>query len=122
MQHLARLRLQRVAAQMLVLLLHLPKLFEDAIHLIGAIRIFQTAMQGFELVVQIADPAAARDRFVQHRAAAHLLYVLPEVADGELFGHRDFALVGSFLAHDHAEERRLPCRRWDLPDPPFRPD
>ena len=35
-QHLARLRLERVAAEMLVLLLHLAEAREDAVHVVGA--------------------------------------------------------------------------------------
>ena len=64
-------------------------------------------LQVFELVMQIAGAAAAGDRFIEHRAALHLLHVLAEVADGQPLRNRDLALVGSFLAHDHAEERRL---------------
>ena len=37
-QHLARLRFQRVAAEMLVLLLHLAEAIEDAVHVAGARR------------------------------------------------------------------------------------
>ena len=53
------------------------------------------------------DAAAARDGFVEHGAALHLLHVLAEVADGELLGDGDVAFVGDFLAHHHAEERGL---------------
>jgi hypothetical protein len=61
-----------------------------------------------ELVVQVADPAAAGDRFVDHRSTGHLLDVLPEVADRQLLRYRHFPLVGSFLTDDHAEEGGLP--------------
>ena len=64
-------------------------------------------VQRFELVVQIADAPAARNRFVEHRAARHLLDVLPEVADGQLLRDGDLAFVGRFFADDHPEERRL---------------
>ena len=64
-------------------------------------------MQVFELVVQIAGASAAGDGFIEHRPALHLLHVLAEVADGQLLGNRDFALVGGFLADDHAEQGRL---------------
>ncbi len=64
-------------------------------------------LERFELVVQIADAAAAGDGLVEHRAALHLLHVLAEVADGQLLRNRDVALVGVFLADDHAEERGL---------------
>ena len=106
-QHLARLRLQRVAAEMLVLLLHFAEAREDAVHVVGLRGIFHGVLQVFEFVVQIAHAAAAGDGFVEHRAALHLLHVLAEVADGELLGNRDVAFVGGFLADDHAEERRL---------------
>ena len=64
-------------------------------------------LEVLELVVEIAEPAAARDGLVEHRAARHLLDVLAEVADGELLGNRDLALVGALLARDHAEEGGL---------------
>ena len=53
------------------------------------------------------DAPAAGDGLVEHGAALHLLHVLAEVADGQLLGNRDVALVGDFLADDHAEERGL---------------
>ena len=64
-------------------------------------------LQRLELVVQIADASAAGDRFVEHRAARHLLDVLAEVADGQLLRHRHVAFVRRFLADDHPEQRRL---------------
>ena len=64
-------------------------------------------LERFELVVQVADAAAAGDRLVDHRAPGHLLDVLAEVADGGLPRHRHLAVVGDFLADDHAEEGRL---------------
>ena len=69
--------------------------------------IFHGVLQVFELVVQVADAAAAGDGLVEHRAARHLLDVLAEVADGQLLRNRDLAFVGRFLADDHAEERGL---------------
>ena len=57
--------------------------------------------------MQRAEPAAAGDRLVEHRAARHFGHVLPEVADGQLPRDRHVALVRLFLADDHAEERRL---------------
>ena len=65
------------------------------------------SLQLLQLVVQIARAAAAGDGFVQHRPALHLFHVLAEVADGQLLGNRDVAFVGRFLAHHHAEKRRL---------------
>ena len=73
----------------------------------GARGIGHRVLQRLELVVQVAEPAAAGDRLVEHRAARHLLDVLAEVADRQLLRHRDLALVGRLLADDHAEERRL---------------
>ncbi len=104
-QHFARLRLQRVAAEMLVLLLHFAETFEDAVHVAGLLGIFHGVLQALEFVVQIADAAAAGDGFVEHRTARHLFHVLAKVADGELPGDRNVALVRHFLAHDHAEKR-----------------
>ncbi len=107
MQHFARLRLQRVAAQMLVLFLHLAEALQNAIHLVRALGIFHGALQRFQLMMQIARAAAARDRLIQHRPALHLLHVLPEIADVQPLGNRDLAFVGLLFADDHAEERRL---------------
>jgi hypothetical protein len=60
-------------------------------------------LQGFELVVQIADASAPCDRFIQNRAVRHFLDILAKVADRQLFGNRDHAFVGSFLADYHPE-------------------
>ena len=106
-QHFARLRFERVAAQVLVLFLHFAEAREDAVHVVGLRGIFHGVLQGFELMVQIARAAAAGDGFVEHRAALHLFDVLAEVADGQLLGNRDVAFVGLFFAHHHAEERGL---------------
>ena len=64
-------------------------------------------LQRFELVMQVAEAAAAGDGLVEHRSAAHLLDVLAEVADRELLRDRHVALVWRLLADDHAEERGL---------------
>ncbi len=96
-QHFAGLALERVAAEMVVLLLHLAEAREDLVHVVRARRIGHRVLQLFELVMQIADAAAAGDGFVQHRAARHLLDVLAEVADGQLLRHRDLALVRRLL-------------------------
>jgi hypothetical protein len=106
-QHLARLRLEAVAAQVLVFLLHLAEAGEDAVHVVALARVGHVVLQRLELVVQVAEAAAAGNGFVEHRAAGHLLDVLPEVADGEALRHRHVALVGRFLADDHPEERGL---------------
>jgi len=41
--------------------------------------------------------------------ALHFLYVLAKVADRQLLGDRDRALVGSFLADHHAEQCCFAC-------------
>ncbi len=107
MQHLARLRFQRVAAQMLVFFLHLAEAFEDAIHFVGPRGIFHGALQLFQLMMQIARAPAARDGLVQHRTPLHLFHVLAEIADVQPLGNRHLAVVRLLLAHDHAEQRRL---------------
>ena len=106
-QHLARLRLESVAAEVLVLLLHLAETRQNAVHLISAVGILHGVMQFFELVVQVARAAAAGDRLVEHRPPRHLLHVLAEVADGQPLGDGDIALVGILFADDHAEQRRF---------------
>ena len=106
-QHFARLRFERVAAEMVVFLLHFAEARQDAVHVVGARRIRHRVLQLFELVMKIADAAAAENRLVEHRAAGHLLDVLAEVADRQLLRHRDVAFVRHFFADDHPEERRL---------------
>ena len=94
-QHFAGLRFQRVAAEMLVFLLHFAEAREDAIHFVRRAGIVHGVLQRFELMMQIAGAAAAGDGFVEDRAALHLLHVLAEVADGELLGNRDAPSSGS---------------------------
>ena len=106
-EHFARLRFERVAAEVLVFFLHFAEAGEDAVHLVGARGIFHGVLQRFELVMQVADAAAAGDGFVEHGAALHLFDVLAEVADGELLRDGDLAFVGVFFADDHAEEGGL---------------
>ena len=78
----AGLRLEGVAAEVVVLLLHFAEAREDRVHLVGARRIFERLLQRFQFVVQVADAATAGNRLVEHRPARHLLDVLAEVADG----------------------------------------
>ena len=106
-EHLARLGLERVAAEVLVFLLHFAEAREDRIHLVRRVGVAHRVIELLELVMQVADAAAAENRFVEHRAAGHLLDVLAEVADGQLLRDRDVAFVGHFLAGDHPEQRRL---------------
>jgi len=61
-----------------------------------------------ELVVQLAQPAAPRDRLVEDRPAAHRLDVLAEVADADPLGDRNLSGVRCFLPREHPEQRRLP--------------
>ena len=103
-QHLARLRFQRIAAQVLVLLLHLAEARQDAVHLVGLLRIFHGALQRFQFVMQIAHPPAAGDGLVQRGTAPHLLHVLPEIADGQPLGNGDLALVRLLLARRSCEK------------------
>ena len=50
-QDLARLALERVAAEVLVFLLHFTEARQGAIHLAGALRIGERVLQFLELVV-----------------------------------------------------------------------
>jgi hypothetical protein len=106
-QDLARLALERVAAEVLVLVLHLAEPREDRVHRAGLVRIRHRVLERLQLVMQIAQPPAAGDHFIDDRPAAHLLDVLPEVADRQPLRHRHVALVRRFLADDHPEQRRL---------------
>ena len=85
-QHFARLALERIAAQMLVLRLHLAEPLEQRVHVAGTRGIGQRVLELFEIVVELAHAAAARDRFVEHRPAGHFLDVLPEVPTVRRFG------------------------------------
>ena len=106
-QNLAGPALERVAAQVVVFLLDLAEARQDPIHVVGARRIGHRVLQLLELVVQRAEPPAARDRLVEHRPAGHFLDVLTEVADRRPPRHRHFAVVRLLLADDHPEDRRL---------------
>ena len=59
MQHLAGLRFERIAAQVLVFLLHLAEARQNAVHFARSRRIVHGLMQFFQLVMQIAIAAAA---------------------------------------------------------------
>src|SRR3954469_16188911 len=103
MQYFARLRFERVAAEMLVLLLRVAEARQDAVHVAGLRGIFHGSLQILELVVEHSGAAAAGDGLVYDRAALHLLHILPEVADREFPGDRDFTLIGGFFTHYHSE-------------------
>ena len=80
-EDLLRLGLERVPALVVVLLLDHPEALEDLVHLVRPVRVRHGLLQRFQLVVQVAQAAAARDGFVEDGAALHLLDVLAEVAD-----------------------------------------
>src|SRR4051794_29009120 len=92
---------------MFVLLLHFAEAREDAIHLLGLVRIRHGTLQRLELVMQVTEPAAAGDRLIQYRAARHFADVLSEVADAEALRDGDLAFIHRLLADNHAEQRRL---------------
>ena len=106
-QDLARLGLERVAAEMVVFLLHLAEAGQDAVEVGGLGRVGHRVIEGLELVVQVADAAAAGNGLVEHRAPGHLLDVLAEVANRQPLRHRHVALVGGLLADNHPEQRGL---------------
>src|SRR5260370_40535400 len=112
MQDLARLRLQRIAAEMVVLFLHLAESRQDAAHVIGSFRVAHAVLQVFQFVVQIAHAPAAGDRLIEYGAARHLFHILTEVADRQLLRHRDITFVGRLLAHHHSKESRLAGAVW----------
>ena len=106
-EHLARLAFERVAAEMLVFLLHLAEAGDDRVHVADARRVGHRVLERLQLVVQVADSPAAGDRLVQRRATRHLLHVLPEVPDRQLLRHGDLALVRRLFTDDHPEHRGL---------------
>jgi hypothetical protein len=116
-QHFARLTLERVAAEMVVFLLHLAEALEDCGHLSGPGGIGHRVLQRLELVMQVAQTPTARDGLVEHRSARHLLDVLTEIANRQLLRDGHLAFVRRFFADDHAKERGLACAiRADEPD------
>ena len=106
-QDLTRLALERIAAEVLVLLLDVAEPVEDGVELAGTRRIRHRRVQRLELVMKIADAPAAGDRLVEDAAAGHLLHVLAEVADRQPSRDGDVAFVGLLFADDHPEQRRL---------------
>ncbi len=118
----ARAALERVAAEVVVFLLHVAEAREDLVHLVGSRRIGHRVLQVLELVVQVAEAPAAGDRLVQHGSPGHLFDVLPEVADRQLLRHRHVAVV-RLLLRRRSSGRASSCRsrsarrgrpsRWD---------
>src|SRR5262249_2151547 len=100
-QHFARPRLELVAAEVLVLLLDVAVALERRF-------VVEVLLELDQLVMQIAEAAAAGDRLIEYRTSTHLVDFLAEDADGQLLRDGDDAVVGRFLADDHPEERRFP--------------
>src|SRR5262249_18309452 len=80
---------------------------KNRVHVHRLFGIRHRVLQCFELVMQIADASASRDRFVKNGTARHFFYVLPKVADRESLRNGHVALIERLLAGDHAKERRL---------------
>src|ERR1700691_3956661 len=99
---------------MLVLLLNVTEAIRNAVYVISLVGVGHFPMQGFELVVQIADASAPANRFIQDRTALHFLDVLAKVADRQLLGDRDRALGGLFSPPPYGIALSCPPR-WDRP-------
>ena len=99
-EHGTGARLELVASVVLILLLHLAVTGQRRL-------VVQVLLELEELVVEVAEAAAAGDGLVEDGTAAHLVDFLTEVADGELLRHGDRAVVRALLARDHPEKRRL---------------
>ena len=106
-EHLPGAGLQLVAAARLVLGLHVAKPCQDAFRLIGALRIRERVLEADQLVVEVAEASASRDRLVENGPPGHLVDLLLEVADRELLRHGHVAVVGVLFARDEPEDRRL---------------
>ena len=106
-EHLARAGLERVAAELLEARLHLAVALDDALHLVGAVRIGHGVLELVQLGRHRAHRAGAIHRLGHGAVPRHLADVLAEVADGDAAIDRDLALVGLLLAGDHAEQGGL---------------
>ena len=106
-QHLARLALERVTAEMIVFLLHFAEARQDGVHFPGPFRIGHRVLQRFQFVMEIADPPAAGNGLVEYGASRHLFDVLAEIAHGEFLRNRHLAVIRLLFADDHPEERGL---------------
>jgi hypothetical protein len=102
-QHFARLALERVAAEMLVLLLHFTKPRQDRVHLAGLRGIAHRVLERVEFVVQLPCSTATRNGLVEHGPARHLLHVLPEVAHRQLLRDGHLPVVRRLVARDQTE-------------------
>src|SRR5690349_634947 len=68
-QDLPRTSFERVAAEMVVLFLHVAESREDPVHLVRPGRIRHRMLQALELVMELTEATAAGNRFVEHRTA-----------------------------------------------------
>jgi len=107
-KHLARAGLELVPPALLVLLLDFAESRQDAVHRVGRRRVAHPPLEVDQLVMQVAQPAASRDRLVEDRAPGHRLGVLTEVADRDPLGHGDLSGIRRLLTREHPEQRRLP--------------
>ena len=105
------LGLEVVSALTLVGVQDLAETMEDLLHVVGPIRIGRHFCHGelkfLQLVMQLAQVAAAGNGFVQNRSAGHLADILPEVTDGGALGNRDRAFVAPLFARDQPEDGGL---------------
>ncbi len=98
-----RARLQLVAAELLIARLHLAEALD---HLLRRI-LRHLQFQPRQLFAEIGHLAGAGDGLGQDGAAAQVAGVLTKVADGQLLGPLDAAVVGALLAGDETEQRGL---------------
>ena len=103
----ARAALERVAVQLLEARLHLAVARDDALHVVGAVRIGHGGLELLQLGRHGAHRAGAVHHLGHGAAARHLADVLAEIADGHAAIDGHLALVGLFLAGDHPEQRGL---------------
>ena len=101
MQHLARARFELVAAEVLIFLLHVSVAIENVV------AIGHRVLELDELVMQIAEAAAAGDRFIEDGASGHFVNFLTKMSNGDFLRNRDHAVVSGLFAGDHAKERRF---------------
>ena len=106
-EHLARPGIQRIAIQLLEAPLHLAITLDDGVHVGGLVRIDHRGLEPGHLGSQRTH----RPDTVHHRRdrahPRHFADILAEIADGHAGIDRHLAIVGRFLAGDHAEKRCL---------------
>ena len=103
----SRARFQLVAAELLVLLLHVAEALEQAVHFVRPRRVGHARLQSG---ARRGGPRRVRCRrcLVEHRPPGHLGDVLAEVAEVDAFGHPDSPSSG-------APRRRSAGRSWSCP-------